>query len=660
MKLVVLDLETTGLKWYSDKIHGIGIAYSETNAKYYFSKDGYPKVLLDTLRDPSVAKVGQNIRFDLKFLKFAGIEVNGPIYCTRQMAQLLDENQSAGLKDLTERIFGKENLSNKSELDSAIGKAKVKHVGELCTLDLSTRLGDFTEIIAKYCIEDTINTWKLFFHLGAKLKEKNEKVKAYFKASKGPLDYYLEESMPTELVLRDIECQGVPVNYDALQTWKEKLEKESEHIKGQIFQAAAEHIPALEASKVQRAVEKRINEGRKSLELTTAERLKTKWLPTSNKDVADLLFGVLKVPGEKTGKGNWKCDEGVLSAVAEGVSGTAQSVARLLLSLRTVEKLRGTYAEGFLERAYRGRMYPGYPAHTVTGRLSSEEPNFQNMPRGCEVKRALVPSAPDKCFVYCDYSQVELRIAAHLSQDPQMMEQFTLGLDPHRATAASIFSIPESEVTDKQRQVGKTVNFLLIFDGGPMRLQEQLKQDTGMEFSIEECKAFKEAYFDKYPVYRKHLIDLLNSSIRAGAVLSEAGRLRTVPDLVFGKFIDSRNRRWVGPPRLEAQLKGVEGRDYYDKASKLYSHGKKQCFNFPVQSLGATITKRALIELAKKGFKIVTTVHDSIIVEVPRQYAQMEAHHIVEIMESAYKLSVPLKVDCKILNSFDEKDVFSF
>jgi DNA polymerase-1 len=272
-----------------------------------------------------------------------------------------------------------------------------------------------------------------------------------------------------------------------------------------------------------------------------------------------------------------------------------------------------------------------------------------------------------KVFVYADYSQVELRIAAHLSQDPKMLEAFQLDLDPHKITAASMFKVAESDVTKEQRQAGKTTNFLLIFDGGPGRLQEQLSS-VGLSYTMQECKEFRNAYFAAYPRYREHLGEILETVSRMGALVSECGRLRRLPEIVYGRWLtwDRRLNRRVfnGPPELAAKLHNFPGEkvseyELSERAGKKFSHAKKQAYNFPVQSLGASITKRAIIALQAQGFTVRSTVHDSIIVEALASEAAQAAAAVKATMEGAYLLSVPLKVDVKILNSLDESDTFS-
>jgi hypothetical protein len=206
-----------------------------------------------------------------------------------------------------------------------------------------------------------------------------------------------------------------------------------------------------------------------------------------------------------------------------------------------------------------------------------------------------------------------------------------------------------------------TCNFLLIFDGGPRRLNEEMP-----EFSLETCKGFKLSYFERYPDYHNFLKKTLALGKKKLAAVSENGRVRRLPDLALGEFINWERRRFMGPPEMIARLseslankkKPVTQETLWDEAGLKFSHAKKQLYNFPMQTTGASITKAALSRLFLEGLRVVTTVHDSIVVEVPEESADELAQKIRHIMETAYPLSVPLKVDLKILTSLSEKDVW--
>jgi DNA polymerase I-like protein with 3'-5' exonuclease and polymerase domains len=203
MKLLFLDIETTGLDWKSDSIHGVGYAWEE-DVTYYEPIAELSEEIIVALADPEVAVIGSNIRFDLRFLKNLGLTINAQPWDLKLFAQMLDENSSLGLKELTERYLGKEHLSDKAELDRVIGVAGVKHVGDLCRLDLANS-GTHFDTISRYCQEDVNNSLKLFYVFLEKLKEMDKAWREQRGATSTPLDYLKEEALPVERVLFEIE-----------------------------------------------------------------------------------------------------------------------------------------------------------------------------------------------------------------------------------------------------------------------------------------------------------------------------------------------------------------------------------------------------------------------------------------------------------------------
>jgi DNA polymerase-1 len=240
-------------------------------------------------------------------------------------------------------------------------------------------------------------------------------------------------------------------------------------------------------------------------------------------------------------------------------------------------------------------------------------------------------------------------------------------------TASRAFGVDEKEVTDEQRQAGKTTNFLMIFDGKEKRLQEQLKV-AGLELELEECSALRAGFFEAFPGVRAHIDRTLAEVRRRRLVVSEAGRVRRLPDIDYVNYWKGPvgNRKWIGPkeiwreliriaeseqcPQKVRHLKTAEERAFA-LASLRYSRAAKQALNQPVQSLGATITKFAIMNLQKAGYRVVVTVHDSVTIELEEARLN-EVPRIKQILESAYRLRVPLKWDVKTIRSLDEKDVY--
>ena len=265
----------------------------------------------------------------------------------------------------------------------------------------------------------------------------------------------------------------------------------------------------------------------------------------------------------------------------------------------------------YAEYLQAGRGKEGSKGGTVTGRLSSRNPNMQNLPRGSEIKRFFIPDTAEDIFVYFDYSQLELRLAAHLSQDPLLIQAYKDNLDLHEITAKAIGA---------DRQIGKSTNFAMIYDASAYRLSAMVNK------SVDECQHIINEFYKLYAGYKKYLQKQMRFMITNGLVVSEAGRTRRLPEV---RELPSNTKEW--------------------------RHAIKQGYNFPIQSLGASITKRAMIELHRRKFKIVTQVHDSVVIQLPKN----DVHKLEEIQivaETIYPLTVPLKVDIKLLTSLLESD----
>lgn len=679
-KYIAIDCETTGLAFYKERLHGFAVAWGPTlEESRYFSvgpgwrggvdSDGVRAALLD----PAIDKVGHRVRFDWKFLEKNGFSLGGRVWCTKILQHILNENEGNGLKELAEKYLGAPSLAGKNELDQVLEFLKLDHVGQLCALDLDGQAPPGAgDLIARYCREDAVNTWRLFEVLGAKLRELDAKVKEVFSAERGPLDYYVNESMPAEAALLRLELGGFRLDEERVREYGAELARELEAKEAELRALVAEDVRPIEEALVAKEVAKLKDPKAIARRVPGTGKCRFNW--NSSDQLGRLLYQQLGLPERRAEKGGYSTAEETLRELA-GSADPATKVPQVLtgiVELRATQKMLGTYVEGFLQRAHGGRIYAQYTPWTDTGRLTSEDPNMQNIPRGCRVKRAFRPDREDQVFVYGDYSQVELRIAAHLSQDPVMLDWFRLGIDPHRQAASKMFEVAEDKVTDEQRQVGKRTNFLTIYDGGAGRLQSALAEG-GSDFSKEECKAMLLGWWSDHKPYREHLDRILSGVRRTRALVAENGRLRRLPEIQFGDWLDYRRRAFVGPREVLRQIEQeiADGRASkivldapaaerpYVYCSLKYAHAKKQAYNFPVQGLGASITKAALVELSRQGFAIKTTVHDSIVVQVPQSQAEEQAERVRQVMESAYKLTVPLKVDLKLLLSLDESDKFA-
>ena len=624
---IVVDLETTGLDCLTDRIHGVGVVWPDGRAEYHPQLPS-PELRM-WLRNPEVNVVGHNLRFDIKFLEAAGVEIRAKLWDTKLLAQLLNENQELGLKPLSEKYFGVGSLENKRRVDRAVSHIGGKSVADLCKADLEAPGRGIFDIIADYCIEDCHNTAKLWDQLTAEAKAMHVKAKAAG-LTLTPLDYYMTEAMPLESVLRAMELKGIRIDTQALVRYRGQLQAQNDKIMLRITDIAKEHIDEIEEELYQKALAtKKSEQGRKNVE-RSSDKYNTAFNWQSADHLSTLIFnkfgaGVTGV--EKTASGKLSTSETSLSQISQRYD-LIHPLRILLEEFATWKKnlkLLSTYTgedKGLLAQVINGRIHADYlqaghgkessQGGTVTGRLSSRNPNMQNLPRGSEIKRFFVPD-PGKAFIYFDYSQLELRLAAHLSQDPLLIKAYQEGLDLHQLTADAI---------GVDRQMGKTINFAMIYDASPWRLSDILQRPT------DECKEIIKHFYGLYKGYASYLRNEKKQMLERGWVCSLEGRVRRLPVL---------------------KQKDVEWKEI--------NHAIKQGYNFPIQSLGASITKLGMIELHKQGYELLTTVHDSVVVQVPIEDCKAQLPLIVKIAESIYPCSVPIKVDAKILTSLHEADV---
>lgn len=639
MDFIVIDVETTGLSWQRDKLHGLGVCVG--GLTHYYSAQNIPDDLKAALANPAIPKVGHNVRFDLKFLHAAGIQVSGDVHDTMLLAHLLDENGGVGLKELVPRYLGANRLGDKAAMDAACGLAGARNIAELSAADLDGPLqGQFFNVIGRYCEEDCLNTHDLFLLLSSKLGQ-----------DEGLTAYYMNEIVPFEKCLLDIELEGCFINEAALDKYGAELRIEQTQLEAQMHELAADKIAEIEESLYESAKAKRKTPKGKEKVLRRSNAYSTIFCFSSGPHIGRLLYEGFTFPAVRTAKGNYDTSEATLSSLKG--NGRAEEFLKVFFKWRAAQKNLSTYVDGLREHIVNGKIHSNYGQTTATARTKSSAPNMQNLPRGSVVKQAFLP-AKGNVYVYFDYSQVELRIAAHLSQDSTMLSWFNLGIDPHQMIATQL---------GVDRQVGKTINFLAIYDGKQVRLHQSLVDVGITQYTPEDCKEILKGYWKEITEYRAYLDAQLALVRKEKRLVSSTGRIRRLPDIVYGDYLDWRNRTFTGSASLINGLKAYSSEylthdTVFERASIRYSHAKKQAFNFPVQHLGAAIMKNSIIELRKQGYVVVTTVHDSVVVSLPVERIG-EVQNIQRIAENAYKLSVPLKCDVKILNSLDEKDLFS-
>jgi len=346
----------------------------------------------------------------------------------------------------------------------------------------------------------------------------------------------------------------------------------------------------------------------------------------SPQQLAHILFEKLQYPVLKKTKGTKAYSTNV--EVLQELAGHGFAVPRLILLHRELHKLKSTYIDSLPQLVAKdGRVHTSFnQAVAATGRLSSSDPNLQNIPirteLGREIRKAFIADEGN-VLLAADYSQVELRILAHISQDAELIETFQRGADIHRATASKMFNVPEDELTHDQRRAAKTINFGVLYGMSAFRLSNELNIPTG------QAKDFIDAYFARYPKIQEYLDRTLEEARRSGKVTTLFGRVRYIPEI-------------------------------HNKSFTVRGNAERMATNAPIQGTAADILKLAMIALDKRlGDKaaMLLTVHDEIVIEVPESRAEDVAGIVKETMENIFPLAVPLQVDAHYGRSwYDAKE----
>lgn len=521
------------------------------------------------LMRPEVQLAAHNAKFDLEALAQAGVALPRPIFDT-MIAQHLCEpgGRSLGLKSLAYSYFGWQ----MTEITELIGRGKQQR----------SMLEVPLEVLAPYAAADADATFRLVDVLTPLLRERNQERLFY------------EVEVPLIHVLVDMEMAGVAVDVRYLGALAQEITMRLRELERTIFEIAG--------------VAFNIN---------------------SPKQLSDVLFGKLGLPTQ----GAWKTSSGAYSTSAEVLEALRDKhpIIPYLLEHRELAKLLGTYVEALpkLVNPHTGRIHTDFnQTGTVTGRLSSSNPNLQNIPvkteMGRRVRKAFVPR-PGWRLISADYSQVELRILAHLADDPTLKAAFARDEDIHAATASVIYGVPLSEVTPMQRNNAKRINFGIAYGMGAYALS----QNTGM--SVSEAQAFIDRYFARFPKVKQWLDDTKRMAAEQGYVETVLGRRRYFPE-------------------LRAK----------DTNEQLRRRAEREAINHPVQGSAADIIKIAMIRihrrLQEEGFQCRMTlqVHDELVFDCPPTELEAAKALIREEMERAFPLSVRLKADVASGPNWDE------
>ena len=563
---VAFDTETTSLNALDARLVGMSFATTPGTAYYVAipadSEEAQRRV--DLFRPffsaPGIEKVGQNMKYDMLVMKQYGVNLEGPLFDTMLAHYVVQPEMRHGMDYMAE-IYLKYKTIHIDELIGARGRNQ-RSMGDLSPSE-----------ICDYACEDADITLQLKPLLEAEM-QKND-VERVFR----------EIEMPLLPVLADMEMTGVVLDTEAIETTGRLFMERLEQLENEIYQLAGHPFTI-----------------------------------TSPRQVGEVLFGELQLAQKvkKTKTGQYSTSEEELEKLK-----TKHPIVAKILQHRGLKKLLSTYIEALpkLIHPKTGHIHTSFnQAVTATGRLSSSNPNLQNIPirddDGKEIRRTFVPE-PGHVFFSADYSQIELRIMAHLSGDANLVEAFRSGDDIHAATAAKIFKKPLEEVTKDERRKAKTANFGIIYGISAFGLAER------MGVSRTEAKELIENYFLTYPAVKEYMDKSIDLARDRGYILTDFGRRRYLSD------INSAN-------------------------SVVRGYAERNAINAPIQGTAADIIKIAMIRIAERmrregmKSKMILQVHDELNFSVLPEELETIRKIVVEEMESAYTMQVPLVAECGV------------
>ena len=575
-KLFALDTETDNLDYMAANLVGISFALENGEAAYLplqLDYLGAPKPLEKTtalsllkpvLENPAIQKVGQNFKYDLTIFARNGIDVQGVAFDTMLESYVLNSTGRHNMDDLAKRYLGHQTIS----FEEIAGKGKNQLTFNQIPLEQA----------AEYAAEDADVTMKLQQVLWEKLS-KEPSLEKLFK----------EMELPLLGVLSRMERRGVLIDSDALFLQSNEIANRLSELEEQAYVLAGQPFNL-----------------------------------ASTKQLQEILFDKLGLPViQKTPKGAPSTNEEVLEELA-----FSHELPKVLVEHRGLSKLKSTYTDKLpqMVNSQTGRVHTSYhQAVTATGRLSSSDPNLQNIPirneEGRRIRQAFI-AQEGFTIVAADYSQIELRIMAHLSQDQGLINAFTQGKDIHRSTAAEIFGVALDEVTSEQRRNAKAINFGLIYGMSAFGLSRQLGIGRA------DAQSYMDLYFKRYPGVQQFMTDIREKAKAQGYVETLFGRRLYLPD------INSSN----GMRRKAAERVAI---------------------NAPMQGTAADIIKRAMIQLDQKlqndpDIAMIMQVHDELVFEVRSEKVAFFREQIKQHMEAAAELVVPLIVEVGVGQNWDE------
>lgn len=586
--VIAVDTETTSMDPLQADMVGMSIAFQPGEAFYLpfgHRSPGTPSLdlegsaptnlpplgsepmqrLVALLEDPRIRKIGQNLKYDLLVLRRAGVELRGIAFDTMIASYVLEPGRREhGLDALALQFLNHRTIT----YEELCGKGKNQVPIAECDLDRVTT----------YACEDV----DIPLRLRDLFEDELERTQL--------ADLFTEIEMPLVRVLADMEWAGIRIEPEFFASLGARLERELGLIREEIYKLAGGEF----------------NIG-------------------STPQLREVMFEKLGLPVIKRTKTGPSTDASVL----EELAAQGHAFPRLLLEYRQLDKLKGTYVDALpaLINPETGRIHTSFnQTVAATGRLSSSDPNLQNIPirteLGAEIRKGFVPEE-GFVFLSADYSQIELRILAHLSGDPAFVEAFRQGADIHRQTAALVFGVSPEDVTPQMRNAAKTINFATIYGIGPFALAKQL--DT----SVAEARRFIDAYFERFPGVRRYLDEQIEYAREHGYVETLSRRRRYIPE--------------------------IRSRDF-----NIRQFGERAATNAPVQGTAADIIKIAMIDIHRAlnesayRTRMLLQVHDELVFEVPHDEVDEIRELVRERMERAFTLDVPLEIAIGVGNNWYE------
>ena len=567
-----IDSETTSIHPMQSELVGISLAVDDKKGYYIplghltgerqLPSKHVADVLNPIFTSTSIKKIGHHLKFDLISLLRKGFSLSGLSFDTLIAAWILDpESRNLGLKDLSEH----ELYIPMTHIEELIGKGK----NQLTMAHVPIAKA------APYAAADAVITYMLYRHLEPKLRDP----KTAF--------IFNEIEIPLISVLAKMEMNGISLDVEFLKKMSTEIAKRLILLEDETYQLVGQ-----------------------------------KFNLNSTQQLSKILFEKLKLEppnaGKKTASGHYSTAVGVL----EELKGQ-HKVVDLLLEYRELSKLKSTYLDSLPEtiNPQTHRVHTSFSqTGAVTGRLASSDPNLQNIPirteLGAQVRKAFI-AAPGNYLLSVDYSQIELRIVAHMSGDEAMLSAFRMGKDIHAATAAAIYDVPFEQVTKEQRRHAKAINFGLIYGMSPFGLSRTT------DLTLAEAENFVKDYFIEFPAVKSYLDNMRKTAAKQGYVETLLGRRRYFPNLKNGS---------------NPQLKARE---------------EREAINAPIQGTAADILKMAMIKLelalekTDLNAQLLLQVHDELVLECPEKELIKTAEIVQKIMEKTFTLSIPLTTEAR-------------